>query len=340
MTKKFIQVFPYDLMALKTIINWIDPLRRMEFSQSIRNTCFKFSRRDQRYYKPQIQSPLKRLLKKYPITQIHSCPYSQFLTPSHTYILSKSFLTPIWPSFSTSWLRNSFHIISTNSRLRDEASSDIKMTPGCPRLWWHPLICVRLDLQQRFHSQTGIENNEKSKKHLKHTWGNYSSWKPTLILFPFFSTNTKLTVKRGDGMMPAHPGYFLSQSTTLVQINLADSNHDTQGLLPRINMEMQNVGEGNGTPLQCSCLENPMDGGAWWVAVHGVAKSRTPLNDFTFTFHFHALEKEMATHSSVLAWRIPGRGELGGLPLMGSHRVGHDWSDLAASSNSRKLTTD
>ena len=86
---------------------------------------------------------------------------------------------------------------------------------------------------------------------------------------------------------------------------------------------------GNGTPLQCSCLENPMDGEAWWAAVHGVAKSRTQLSDFTFTFHFHALE-DMATHSSVLAWRIPGMGEPGGLPSMGSHRVGHDWSNLAA----------
>ena len=67
-----------------------------------------------------------------------------------------------------------------------------------------------------------------------------------------------------------------------------------------------------------------MDGGAWWAAVHGVAKSRTRLSDFTFTFCFHALEKEMATHSSVLAWRIPGMTEPGGLPSMGSHRVGHD----------------
>ena len=83
-------------------------------------------------------------------------------------------------------------------------------------------------------------------------------------------------------------------------------------------------GEGNGTPLQYSCLENPMDGGGWWAAVHGVAKSRTRLSDFTFTFHFHALEKEMATHSSVLAWRIPGTGEPGELPSMGSHRVRHD----------------
>ena len=82
--------------------------------------------------------------------------------------------------------------------------------------------------------------------------------------------------------------------------------------------------EGNGTPLQYSCLENPMDRGAWWVAVHGVAKSRTRLSDFTFTFHFHALEKEMAAHSSVLARRIPGTEKSGGLPSMGSHRVGHD----------------
>ena len=84
------------------------------------------------------------------------------------------------------------------------------------------------------------------------------------------------------------------------------------------------VGEGNGTPLQSSCLENPMDGGAWQAGVRGVVKSRTRLSDFTFIFHFHALEKEMATRSSVLAWRIPGTGEPGGLPSMGSHRVGHD----------------
>ena len=88
------------------------------------------------------------------------------------------------------------------------------------------------------------------------------------------------------------------------------------------------VREGNGNPLQYSCLEDPMDGGAWWAAVHGVAKSLTRLSDFPFTFHFHALEKEMATHSSVLAWRIPGMGEPGGLPSMVSHRVGHNWSDL------------
>ena len=82
--------------------------------------------------------------------------------------------------------------------------------------------------------------------------------------------------------------------------------------------------EGSGTSLQYSCLENPMDGGAWWAAVHGVATSRARLSDFTFTFHFPALEKEMAAHSSVLAWRIPGTGELCGLLSVGSHRVRHD----------------
>ena len=92
-------------------------------------------------------------------------------------------------------------------------------------------------------------------------------------------------------------------------------------------------GEGNGTPLQYSCLENPMDGGACWAAVHGVARSRTRLSDFTSTFHLHALEKEIATRSSVLAWRILGMGEPGGLPSLGSHRVGHDWSDLAAAAS-------
>ena len=84
------------------------------------------------------------------------------------------------------------------------------------------------------------------------------------------------------------------------------------------------IGEGTDDPLQYSCLETPMDGGAWWAAVYGIAKSRTGLSDFTLTFHFHALEKEVATHSSVLAWRIPETGEPDGLPSMGSHRVGHN----------------
>ena len=90
------------------------------------------------------------------------------------------------------------------------------------------------------------------------------------------------------------------------------------------NKIVSGYGEDNGTPLQYSCLENPMDRGVWKAAVHGVAEGRTRLSDFTFTFHFHALEKEMGTHSSVLAWRIPGTGEPGGLLSMGSHRVGHD----------------
>ena len=90
-------------------------------------------------------------------------------------------------------------------------------------------------------------------------------------------------------------------------------------------------------PLQYSCLENPMGGGAWWAAVHGVAKSQTRLSNLTFTFHFHALEKEMAVHSSILAWRIPGTGEPGGLLSMGSHRVRHDWSDAAAAAAARRV---
>ena len=100
---------------------------------------------------------------------------------------------------------------------------------------------------------------------------------------------------------------------------------DTKGTFPakmgsikdRNSMDLTEAdGEGSGTPLQYSCLENLMDGGAWWALVHGVAKSRTRPSEFTFTFHFHALEKEMATHSSVLVWRIPGTGEPGGLPSM------------------------
>ena len=120
---------------------------------------------------------------------------------------------------------------------------------------------------------------------------------------------------------------------TWVAQNLTENNNFIQPadyFFPISIQVVYIVGEGNGTPLQYSCLENPMDGGAWSAAVHGVAKSRTRLSDFTFTFHFHALEKEMATHSSVLAWRIPGTVGPGGLPSMGSHRVGHDWSDLAA----------
>ena len=112
-------------------------------------------------------------------------------------------------------------------------------------------------------------------------------------------------------------------------------------VIPVCSFDLESVahiyGEGNDTPLQHSCLENPMDGGAWGAAIHGVAKRRTRLSDFTFTFHFHALEKEMATPSSVLAWRIPGMGEPGGLPSMGSHRVGHDWNDLEQQQQQQQL---
>ena len=125
----------------------------------------------------------------------------------------------------------------------------------------------------------------------------------------------------------------MRERETLINVSKADADHSYQvgitslssvcceGNVMCINASCS---AGNSTPLQCSCLENPMDGGAWWAAVHGVSKSRTRLSDFPFTFHFHALEKAMATHSSVLAWRIPGTGEPGGLPSVGSHRVGHD----------------
>ena len=117
----------------------------------------------------------------------------------------------------------------------------------------------------------------------------------------------------------------------LLCLTILISMHQRGTWLPVTTKISLQVGEGNGTPLQYSCLENPMDGAAWWAAVHGVTEGRTRLRDFTFTFHSHALEKEMATYSSVLAWRIPGTGEPGGLSSLGSHRVGHDWSDLAAS---------
>ena len=105
----------------------------------------------------------------------------------------------------------------------------------------------------------------------------------------------------------------------------------------KINFPILETGEGNGTPLQYSCLENPMDGGAWWAAVHGVVKNRTRLSDFTFTLNFHALDKEMATQSSDLPWRIPGTAEPSGLLSMGSHRVEHNWRDSSSSSSSSIL---
>ena len=93
------------------------------------------------------------------------------------------------------------------------------------------------------------------------------------------------------------------------------------------------IGEGNGNPLQYSCLENPMDRGAWWAAVHGVAKSRARLSDFTFTFHFHALEKEMATHSSVLAWKLPGMGAW----WAAIYGVAQSWTRLKRLSRSKHM---
>ena len=115
-----------------------------------------------------------------------------------------------------------------------------------------------------------------------------------------------------------HPLWEDPVLLTLLVFSLVPSSYQV------LHGSICSFGEGNGTPLQYSCLDNPMDGGAWWAAVHGVAKSQTQLSDVPFTFHFHALEKEMATHSSVLAWRIPGTGEPGGLPSMGMDRVRHD----------------
>ena len=152
----------------------------------------------------------------------------------------------------------------------------------------------------------------------------YSSF----VFQPKYSRNSSLDPTLGQDLHCTFSALFSLSSITVWPFcmpNLAHSQYTTHLLKNQLNRVLTvMLGEGNGTPLQYSCLENPMDGGAWWATVHGVAKSRTRLSDFTFTFHFRALEKEMATHSSVLAWRIPGTGEPGGLPSMGSHRVGHD----------------
>ena len=115
---------------------------------------------------------------------------------------------------------------------------------------------------------------------------------------------------------------WISQPLELGEVNLCCISHVANGILfcIRCTYLFLAVLEGNGNPLQYSRLENSMDRGAWWAAVHGVGQSQTRLSDFTFTFHFNALEKKMATHSSVLAWRIPVMGEPGGLP----HRVRHN----------------
>ena len=166
---------------------------------------------------------------------------------------------------------------------------------------------------------------------------------PTQISVSYFAGIRKLILKYiWQGKRPKYPAQCerrrINYLTSRLTIGLLwwlsgkefTCNAGDMGWIPDLGRSHMPHGEGNGTPLQCSCLENPMDGGAWWPAVHGVAKSWTWLSNFTLLFHFHALEKAMATYSSVLAWRIPGTGEPGGLPSMGSHRVGHDWSDLAA----------
>ena len=130
-----------------------------------------------------------------------------------------------------------------------------------------------------------------------------------------FSFNNKTVSDRGESSLHHVEPLKVRAKRTPKTLQFSPCTEKRGKLRPR---------EGNGTPLQHSCLENPMDGGAWWAAVHGVTKSRTRLSNFTLTFHFHALEKEMATHSSDLAWRIPGMEEPGGLPSMRSHRVGHD----------------
>ena len=159
-------------------------------------------------------------------------------------------------------------------------------------------------------------------------------WQPTPVFLPGKSHEQRSWV--GYSSCQTWLGWTI---TNLFKISIIlkltqngrNSSKPDKWLISRIYKRLiQLNGEGNGTPLQYSCLENPMDGGAWWAAVHGVAKSRTQLSNFTFTFHFHALDKEMTTHSSVLAWRIPGAQEPGGLPSLGLRRVGHDCSSLAA----------
>ena len=131
------------------------------------------------------------------------------------------------------------------------------------------------------------------------------AWQPTPVFLP------------GESPWTEDPGAL--QAMGLLR---ARQDSDTTEQL-HFHFSLSCIGKGNGSPFQCSCLKNPMDRGAWWATVHGVAKSWTQLSDFTFTFHFHALEKEMATHSSIFAWIIPGTEEPGGLLSMELHRVRH-----------------
>ena len=151
-------------------------------------------------------------------------------------------------------------------------------------------------------------------------------WELWFLLMHLIVIAYNIMIKRRVGDWSAHP-YLWAKHLTIIMLNSE-----------RLYTENYAFGESNGNPLQYSCLGNTMDRGAWWTTVHGVAKSWTWLSGFTFTwlsgftftFHFHQLEKTMATHSSILAWRIPGTEEPGGLLSMGSNRVGHYWLDLAA----------
>ena len=223
--------------------------------------------------------------------------------------------------------------------------SEQKMPGTAPRtesrLWgavWPPdMLCVTNELHQPVISQLqeGANNSRSSLEPSsdnceKHPWGKWSA-------------QDKVTKGSGWTEIGSGRGQPPSRSTRWAQEVLPWLEDQGNSFLLNTHLCISfllcsllaifSSGEGNGTPLQYSCLENPMDGGAWKAAVHGVADSRTQLSDFTFTFHFHALEKEMATHSSVLAWRIPGTEKPSGPPSMGSHRVGHDWSDLAAAAS-------
>ena len=158
-------------------------------------------------------------------------------------------------------------------------------------------------------------------------------------IFPSQTENIQVTLPlenhlEGRVGFKTYENYFTAGAgwlviTFLILVNIAAQVREGvySGLCTHLDVYVLFIlyfGEGNGTPLQYSCLENPMDGEPWKAAVHGVAEGRTRLIEFTFTFHFNALEKEMETHSGVLAWRIPGTGYPGGLLSMGSHRVRHD----------------
>ena len=147
----------------------------------------------------------------------------------------------------------------------------------------------------------------------------YALTQPEKLICPFIETLTKASSQISE-MLTRPSGLCRWQGGKESICNVGDR----AGAMGSTPGSGRSPGGGHGNLLQYSCLENPMDRGAWWGAVHGVTKSMARLSDFTVTFHFHALEKEMATCSSILAWRIPGTGEPGGLPSMGSHRVRHD----------------